>query len=151
MFLSGMLAWGRSAVKQSPGPRGGTWVRWLPAISLMAGIFYLSHQSTPLGETSNGALPIVAHLGLFATLAVFISFGLTGSAGRPCRAPLWLVAVLAFSLTVLYGVTDEVHQAFVAGRVASEADLALDATGALLAVAAYAAFLRLLRSGRPFP
>ena len=44
------------------------------------------------------------------------------------------LAAVAVALTVLYGVADETHQAFVPGRVASEADLAIDASGAMTGV-----------------
>ncbi len=41
----------------------------------------------------------------------------------------WRVSVLA---TVLYGVSDELHQAVVPGRDASTADLLFDAVGAII-------------------
>ena len=42
----------------------------------------------------------------------------------------------AFALTVLYAASDELHQAFVAGRHLSALDVGIDATGALIALVA---------------
>ena len=49
-----------------------------------------------------------------------------------------------FALTVLYGVSDELHQAFVPARVASELDVGIDAAGALLGITTWMAWLRFL-------
>jgi VanZ family protein len=46
----------------------------------------------------------------------------------------------ALALTLLYAITDEIHQGGVAGRFASAFDVAIDAAGAVIAVVA-AAFL----------
>ena len=48
-------------------------------------------------------------------------------AGRPRDRPVWTLVGFSFALAVLYGASDEIHQAFVPERSASEADLALDA------------------------
>lgn len=132
MFLSEMLAWGRTRVKTnslSPYARGA---HWLPAAAWMGGIFYLSQQSAPLGATGSAAGSTVAHLGLYMSLALLLFWALARSAGP--RSPGWALAAIAFALTVLYGVSDELHQAFVPGRTASEADLGLDAAGATIGV-----------------
>ena len=144
MFLSGMLAWGRTRVKTnslSPLVRGA---HWLPAAAWMGGIFYLSQQSAPLdatglsqqsaplGATASAAWSTVAHLGLYMGLALLLFWALARNAGP--RTPGWVLAAVAFALTVLYGVSDELHQTFVPGRTASEADLGLDAAGATMGV-----------------
>ena len=59
-----------------------------------------------------------------------------------------MVGGAAFAVAVLYGVTDELHQTFVPGRVASEADLVVDAMGALLGVVSASALLRHQRGNR---
>ena len=46
-----------------------------------------------------------------------------------CSPSAWALAV-----AVLYAITDELHQGFVAGRHASPVDVGIDATGALLAI-----------------
>lgn len=132
MFLSGMLAWGRTRVKTnslSPLLRGA---QWLPAAAWMSGIFYLSQQSAPLGASGSAAWSAVAHLGLYTGLALLLFWAVARSAGP--RTPGWALAAVAFALAVLYGVGDELHQTFVAGRTASEADLGLDAAGAAMGI-----------------
>ena len=132
MFLSGMLAWGRTRVKTnsfSPLVRSA---QWLPAAAWMGGIFYLSQQSAPLGATGSAAWSAVAHLGLYLGLALLLFWALARSTGP--RTPGWVLAAVAFALTVLYGVGDELHQTFVPGRTASEADLGLDAAGATMGI-----------------
>lgn len=149
MFLSGMLARGRTRVKASPAPGLTRAVHWLLAAAWMGGIFYLSHQSTPLGATANNIGAIVAHLGLYTGLALLLYWALAGGVGTHAEAPAWVLTGLAFALAVLYGVVDELHQAFVPGRVASEADLALDAAGALSGVAMALLLHRLLKARLP--
>jgi len=117
----------------------GALVRWLPAAAWMGGIFYLSQQSSPLGAAPNEALAIVTHLGLYAVLAVLLFWAIAGSSGNHADPPLWTVIAVTFALAVLYGVSDEVHQAFVAGRTASEMDIAVDAAGALVGLTLAAA------------
>ena len=63
---------------------------------------------------------------------ILLFWALALSAGP--RTPGWALAAVAFALAVLYGVGDELHQTFVAGRTASEADLGLDAAGAAMGI-----------------
>lgn len=49
---------------------------------------------------------------------------------------------LAATLAVLYGLSDEFHQAFVPGRNATAFDVVIDALGALLALSLFAAWQR---------
>ncbi len=107
-------------------------LRWLPAALLIVGLFYLSQQSSPPQPAGSTLSPILGHAGLYAMLAVFLYLAI---APRNGTAPRWVTATIAFSLAVLYGVSDEVHQAFVAGRVASEADILVDAVGAAIGIA----------------
>ena len=132
MFLSGMLARGRTVVKVSAIASAGRAARWLAVATWMGGIFYLSQQTAPLGATASESESIVAHLSLYAGLALLFQWALTGGAVRRMLVFGW--APIAFALTVLYGVSDEVHQAFVPGRTPALIDIALDAAGAMLGV-----------------
>lgn len=104
-------------------------VRVLPALAWAATIWFLS--ATPSdGTTWLDAvwldLPLldkVAHAGLFGVLAALLLYA---------RA----TPLLAIGLTIAAGVVDEVHQAFVPGRVPDLWDLAADAAGAVIAVVA---------------
>ena len=148
MFLSGMLARRRTRVKADLCASLARLMRWLPAAAWMGGIFYLSHQSTPLGGTASDGEAAAVHLGLYVGLALLLCWALVGGMASRADAPLWALAGVTFALTVLYGVVDEVHQAFVPGRTASELDLALDAAGALVGVALALLAPSLLKASR---
>ncbi|MDP6581119.1 MAG: VanZ family protein [Vicinamibacterales bacterium] len=103
---------------------------WGPAWAMMAVIFVLSslaHLPTAAAAVDDG----VAHALEFGVLAATL---LRGFAGARWHGVTVRAAWLAVVLTILYGVTDEVHQWFVPGRTAEIADLSADAIGATVAV-----------------
>ena len=91
---------------------------WLPVVAWAALIFGLS--SVPdLGTGLGGwdlVLRKVAHAAEYAVLGALLVRA-TGRTG------------LAFALGTLYAVSDELHQAFVPGRLGSPVDVAIDAVG----------------------
>jgi VanZ family protein len=103
---------------------------WLPALAWAALIFAFSAQSTltfiPDQPLDFGKL---GHMAIFGVLALLLwrALALTTKLRRPWA---W-----ALALTVLYAITDELHQSFVPGRDPSPRDVAIDAAGALIAVA----------------
>ncbi len=106
-------------------------VLWGPVVAVMAVIFSLSSLSEPplpeeVPDTSGHVLG-------YALLGVTLVRALAGGLPGPVT---WRTALLAIAITVVYGVTDEFHQSFVAGRTAAIADLYADAAGALLAAIA---------------
>jgi hypothetical protein len=96
---------------------------WLPFLAWAALIFAVS--SVPdLGTGLGGwdlALRKLAHAAEYAVLGALLMRA-TGRAG------------LAFGLGALYAVSDEVHQAFVPGRMGAPLDVAIDAIGVALGV-----------------
>lgn len=75
----------------------------------------------------------LAHLLLFGMLAVLIQASMwswTTFAYRPLR-----LTIGAIVLASLYGISDEIHQSFVAGRTMAATDAAVDALGAAVGVA----------------
>ena len=96
---------------------------WLPVVLWAALIFAFS--SVPdLGTGLGGwdlVLRKIAHAAEYAVLGALLA--------RALRSPA--VAVLA---GVLYAVSDEVHQAFVPGRLGSPVDVAIDAVGVVAGV-----------------
>jgi hypothetical protein len=76
--------------------------------------------------------------GVFGILALLLWRALAGTTAW--RRP-W---AWAFALTLLYAASDEFHQGFVAGRHPSATDVAIDATGSLIALVA----VGLIRSRR---
>jgi len=91
---------------------------WLPALAWAALIFAVS--SVPdLGTGLGGwdfALRKLAHAAEYAVLGAL----LVRATGR---------GALAFGLGALYAVSDEIHQAFVPGRMGAPLDVAIDAIG----------------------
>ena len=102
-------------------------------LALMGVIFYLSAQSDP-GADIGAVGRIIAHAGEYFLLTVLWAWALAPALGR--RA---LVAAAAISL--IYAVSDEIHQGAVPGRDSDPLDAVVDAVGIALACAA----IRILR------
>jgi len=95
---------------------------WIPAILMMIIIFTLSSLSGPTVESvglNRGKLQISAHFVLFMFLTIAFY--------KPTKSiPLSII------LTVLYAVTDEIHQLFTFMRSASISDIYVDSLGSLI-------------------
>ena len=81
----------------------------------------------------------LAHMGEYAFLGVLVcAFALTfkGRVGR---------LLLGFLFCALYAASDEVHQLFVEGRSFQISDIAVDSAGAAVGIAAFFAFVMLLK------
>jgi VanZ family protein len=106
-------------------------VAWAPAVAWASLIFAASAQPN-LRFLPDDSLDFVVrklgHAGVFGILALLLWRALATTAGL--RRP-W---AWALALAILYAVTDELHQGGVVGRHASPVDVAIDATGALVAV-----------------
>jgi VanZ family protein len=105
----------------------------------MAVIFRLSSISAP-GLPSAWSSP--AHFGVYAVLAALCVIALW-----PTTTP-WRAVAIAVMISSAYGVTDEIHQAFVPGRIPDVADWGFDTLGALAGALAMVAVLRILSSRR---
>jgi VanZ family protein len=104
---------------------------WLPAVLWCALIFGLSAQ--PSLPSPNHINDKEAHAFTYGVLALLL---LMGQAGWQWRRVAGVSLLAAFGIAVLYGVSDEFHQSFVPGRTPDVADVAADAAGAGLALAA---------------
>ncbi len=105
------------------------WI-WGPPALVMAVIFVAS--SLPDVSAALGGLPDVgAHALAYCGLGVALLRALAGATWRGVTGSSAAVAIL---LSTVYGVTDEVHQMFVPGRVAEVRDLFADVIGATLGV-----------------
>ncbi len=96
-------------------------MRVLAPLALMGLIFYLSAQEA-VGPELPAWTRVVAHFTEYAVLASLWAWALAPALGR--RA---LVAAAAISL--LYAISDEWHQGFVAGRDSDVLDVVTDAAG----------------------
>ena len=110
-------------------------VAWGALAVYMAAIFYLSHQSSPLGIT----FPVpwldgVAHGAEYALLSL-----LAAHAMRTLPSPWWRGHAIHAALlgVAVYGLTDGLHQALIPGRSCEMADWYADMIGGLLAQVAW--------------
>jgi VanZ family protein len=97
---------------------------WLPVVAWAALIFALS--SLPNLSTAEGVLGDVLSSGAHAV--EYAIFGALLYRALDAR-------LLAFAAGFAYAITDEIHQSFVPGRMASGIDLAVDAVGLLVGIA----------------
>lgn len=110
---------------------------WLPTIGYMAAIFYLSSRSRPFREwgyelPSDYILHFLEYFLLALLLMRLLLSRLTAGNGGDFAG--WHSAcLLGAIITILYGMSDEIHQYFVPGRCCSLSDLLSDGIGALLA------------------
>ncbi len=113
-------------------------------------IFLLSSQSgssfddAPSFIDSIPQADLLAHFGLYFVLAALVHAALR--IYLPKRKNMLAIDTVVFCL--LYGVSDEFHQAFVPGRSASAIDLIADVAGAATAVTIWLAFDRYRQSRR---
>lgn len=121
-----------------------SWLRLL-APFLVMGSLWISSSVSPSPRTPNLLRSLLhngAHVIAFAILAGTL---LLAHPSRRLVTPVdgqHDVALRSVLLAGAYGVVDELHQAFVPGRVSSFGDLLADASGAALAVVAILPVLR---------
>ncbi|HVL31878.1 MAG TPA: VanZ family protein [Solirubrobacteraceae bacterium] len=114
--------------------------RYGPPLAVMAIIFALSATpdlSSGLG-TWDLILRKIAHIAVYGVLWIAL-----------VRATDWRRPLAATVIALLYAVSDEVHQTFVAGRHGAATDVAFDALGCAIAWLAW--LLAARRRGRPGP
>ena len=104
--------------------------RWGPAIAWMALIFALSSRSRVPGL---GRLPDLVTHGIGYLVLSFLVTRALSLGPRLGSASL----LLAVAVATLYGVSDEIHQAFVPGRHPDPWDVGKDALGAVVGALAY--------------
>jgi VanZ family protein len=103
---------------------------WLPAIFYMAAIFFVSSMSDvgpPPGGVSDKSMHMLVYAGLGVLFLLPLAKGLLG-------AVTWRRALAAVVLATVYGMSDEIHQAFVPGRYPDVLDVVADAIGAAVGV-----------------
>jgi hypothetical protein len=121
------------------------WARLAATVAWMGVIFFLSSQSRlpDLSLAFSDALQdVLGHFFAYGALALLTFWTLEAFGAR--RPALWALVV-----ALLYGMSDEFHQAFVPGRHPDPLDVATDIAGAAFTLLA----LRLVRfrTRRPNP
>ncbi|MBU1103711.1 MAG: VanZ family protein [Nanoarchaeota archaeon] len=103
-------------------------------ILIGAVIFYLSSKTFEPGTAGTNLISMIYHICAFFFFAFFLSISLVGGKKK-------LFLVLAFALSVIYGISDEFHQFFVPGRCTSLFDVFLDSVGIVFAIMVYLIFI----------
>lgn len=119
---------------------------WVPAVAWASLLFALSSQ--PVLPSPPGVDDKMAHALSYGLLGALCLVGLSRG-GWP--GVTWRRALVAVGLAIAYGVTDEVHQAFVPGRSPDIADVVADGVGAAIAVGLMRASAILLRGRSVVP
>ena len=111
---------------------------WAPVVAYGAGVYYLSSQSFPpvAGRLPDYLIHPLEYLGLTLLVVRALNGGLLTPISR-------LTHFSAVALTVIYAISDEVHQLHVPRRTASLKDVLSDTLGAVLAVGLAEALQRL--------
>ena len=115
---------------------------WVPVALVGGAIFFFSHLPSP--PSPPGAPDWLLHGLEYGLLGLVLAWALAGGWGRPISPRAGLLTVL---LGVAYGISDEMHQAFIPGRQPAVADVLADTVGTLAGLAAAVAVARL----RPSP
>jgi VanZ family protein len=101
-------------------------IYWVIALLYMGLIFLFSSFPPPIELPSFSLADKLAHLLQYGLLASLIYFAL-----KKAQANFHPILV-AFLIASLYGVSDEIHQYFVAGRDADVLDAVADAVGSFV-------------------
>lgn len=108
-------------------------LRMVPMTLAMGTIFILSHQpGDRLSLPSLPGLDKLAHLAMYGVLAATVLFACSD---KQKNTRPRLVMLLTVVICLLYGISDEFHQSFIAGRTASIYDLMADGGGAAMVCA----------------
>lgn len=107
---------------------------WFPVVLYCCIIFGVSSiPSIQLPETLANSDKLV-HMGEYAILAVLFARAIRHVSQREWHLLIWAVAVF---FVAFYGITDEFHQSFIAGRSSDLADWLADVAGGSVGAAVY--------------
>jgi VanZ family protein len=107
------------------------------ALLYAAAIFILSSMPTIPLPSQYYELPSpdkLSHTALYFGLTILLCLSLSNAA-NPIISERTII--LSFTIGTVYGILDEVHQAFVPGRTATLIDIAFDILGTLVAIAIF--------------
>lgn len=113
-------------------------------LSVLALIFYMSHQNGAQSSKSSGSLTLILEIifranlkeGFIRTAAHFSEFTVLGLTTVNCALALkgYLIPFRAVIFCALYAITDEIHQIFIPGRACQFSDFTVDMAGVVTGV-----------------
>jgi VanZ family protein len=121
-------------------------LRWLPALAMMAAIFFFSSlpaSTLPYFGIWDVVVKKGGHMTGYALLGMAYYFALPASLRRGYR---WMLALL---MALLFSLSDEFHQSFVQGRTSSLVDVGIDMAGAMIALTISSRYSSNSRSNSP--
>jgi len=107
---------------------------WVPLYAYAGLIFYLSSLSRPLPEVDIPFFDKSIHIFEYAVFGLLASRAFKNSPRKRFFENFKLLAIL---VSVIYGVSDEIHQGFIPGRQFSVFDMMADGLGGILGVFIY--------------
>ena len=107
---------------------------WVPTIAYCLLIFGLSSLSKGVTIPSPFGVDKVVHFVEYGALGFLLARSIANARSGSFSGFLLVLVVI---LATLYGISDEVHQAFVPGRNASPWDVAADGLGGLMGAITY--------------
>jgi len=124
-----------------------SYLAWIVVIIIAIAIFYISTLTFPPSPTLVSWESFVYHFFAFFFLAFFLSIALV-------KGKKYRIVVLVILIAVLYGISDEIHQIFVPGRVCCIEDVLTNSAGIFLASLFYCSYClkrkkQLLQSKNP--
>lgn len=104
---------------------------WLPVYAYAGLIFYISSLPTIPEPIVNTFKDWILHMIEYSILGVLLFRAFLNSQNMTLKAQAVFLAVL---IAIIYGITDELHQYFVPGRVMSSFDIVANSLGSGVAV-----------------
>lgn len=113
------------------------WIYWAPPLLYMALIFVISsleQPPLPMPKFEWVTIDKVYHFIEYGILSVLLTIAFVNASPKWFPASwIWVTAAL---FSILYGASDEIHQMFVPGRLATVADWVADVFGSIAGVVA---------------
>ena len=107
------------------------WIFWIITLVIAIGIFYVSSVEFSSGAGGPKNInAILYHLIAFFFFAFYLLISLTARKNKD-------LLILGIIISILYGISDEIHQLYVPGRYFAFGDILLDSVGILFASLIY--------------
>ncbi len=131
LLLMALIFYMSSRVSEESADMSGTLAEWL--VKVFSNVFNRDMSDVQIAESAQVLDPIIrkfAHMTEYTLLSVSLVFGFVkGTKFRDYR-----IYVIPGVVSLLYAITDEVHQLFVPGRSGELRDVLIDCIGAMIGI-----------------